>query len=104
MDAISSKEFTDLELGICSGFVKTFPTKSKALGEASAFGWSGKVVRVARRFETVWIVGRIDFQPETAGSLEWDVLRIPALYYEDKGGVKTQPVLKCRRLRKEAAA
>ena len=99
MAHITSKEFTNLETGIDSGFVRTFPNRAAALSVASEFGWAGRVVRIARRFEVVWIVGAMDFQPDTAGTLEWDVLRVPALHYENG----EQPVLKCRRLRRDAA-
>jgi len=99
MTTIVSKEFNDLEAGIAAGFVKTFPDKKSALLRASEFGWGGRALRISRRFETVWIVGEISFQPDEVGPLVWDVLHIPALRYD---GAK-QPVLKCRRLRKVAA-
>ena len=79
MKTIASKEFSDLEAGIAAGFVKTFPNKQAALLAASEFGWSGRALRISRRFESVWIVGQISVQPDELGPLVWEVLHIAAL-------------------------
>lgn len=99
--AVKSIEFSDLETGINSGFIRTFATKADALKEAAKFGWGGRAIRVSRRFESVWIVGQFDIQPDEVGTLTWDVLRIPELNFRSTNGIQRQAVLRCRKLRKE---
>lgn len=101
MAAVKSTEFADLEVGISSGFVRTFRTKAAALKEAGEFGWGGRAIRVSRRFEVVWIVGELDVQPDEVGNLLWDVLRVPELKYRKADdGVMRQAVLRCRKFRR----
>ncbi len=87
----SNDFFPSIEKSI-EGGVKTFRTKSDALKAGSAFGWRC-AVKVARRFETVWIVGRVDFQNSYENDLAFQILRIPMLKYENS----MQPILTLRR-------
>lgn len=99
MDSINGNDwFPNLAAAIDSGDVKTFPTKDTALDAAMRYGWGKHVVRVEKRFERVWIVGTVDFQPDTEKDIEFQSLRIPLLRYDTgNDGIKYQPVVKFRR-------
>ena len=87
----SSDFFPTIERAIISG-VKTFRTKQDAITAGSEYGWRC-AVKVARRFETIWIVGKLDFQDSYENDIAFKCLRIPMLKYEN--GV--QPILILRK-------
>lgn len=88
--------FPSLDAAISHGDVAAFGTRAKAAAKAKEFGWAGKTVKVRRRFETVYLVGSIDFQDSTEGNICFKVLRLPMLRYETVNGVKKQPILEVR--------
>jgi len=90
----SSEWFPDLDAAISSGDIKSFPSKKAALEYAKEYKWI-RAVRVERRFENVWIIGLLDFQPDDENGILFDVLRVPMLRWID--GV--QPVVKFRKPR-----
>lgn len=51
--------FPSLESAIFDMVIKTFRTKKHAMVYALTLGseWGGKVLKIKRRFETIWIVG-----------------------------------------------
>ena len=53
---LTTKELEDL---ITQGKVTLFRTKKETTKAAKLIGWSGKCVKIERRFEDVWIVGEI---------------------------------------------
>lgn len=90
----------NIDKAIESGPITAFKTKKEAVEKSREFGWLGKVVHIQRRFEKIWIVGDIDFQPSKELDLIFDQLRVPLLRYEkSQMGVDVQPVIKFRKLR-----
>lgn len=77
--------------------VRVFSTKQAAIAAAKQFGWKS-AIKVARRFDTCWIVGKFDFQPDEVAGITFEVLRVPLLRYETGvDGIQRQPVLDTRR-------
>ena len=103
MDIINIQDnwFPRLDPVIAAGVIRIFPTKKRALEVAKKYGWGGRVIKIARRFESGWIVGQISFQPETTPTGDvCDVLNVPLLRYEkNTNGVEYQPVARFRKLR-----
>jgi hypothetical protein len=96
MKKIKSKGwFPDLDKAISSGDIKAFGSSTQAQEAAIKYGWGKNVIKVERRFEYVYIVGTLDFQPDVEFGVETQPLRVPLLRY-DKGedGIKFQPVVK----------
>lgn len=97
-DISSQGWFPDLDRCICAGAVRVFRTKNEAQAAAREFCWTGKVQRLVRRFEVVWIVGAVNFQPSYAAGVKQDVLRVPLLCWDkNEFGTKFQPVAEFRR-------
>lgn len=94
--AIQSKGwFPCLEKAIASGELPSFPTKRAAEAAGKVYGWK-TALKVSRRFETIWLVGKEDFQPDYELDIEFRVLRLPLLRWDTVSGVKQCPVLKVR--------
>lgn len=90
--------FPNLDNAISSGDIKCFGTQRQAAETASQFGWERHIVKVQRRFERVYIIATLDFQPDKEGDIEFQSLRVPALkYVTGNDGIKYQPVIKFRR-------
>lgn len=89
----SSDFFPTIENSILNAVVKTFRTKRDAIVTGSQFGWR-RAVKVVRRFETVWIIGAIDFQNTEENGITFQCLRLPMLKFEQV----TQPILILRRI------
>jgi len=86
--------FPDLGKFMEKEIIRRFCTKKEALATASQFGWAGKVLHIKRRFETIWVVGEVQFQPEyVLTGVSFYVAEFPLLKFVD--GV--QPVLKIRK-------
>jgi hypothetical protein len=86
----------NIETAIAGG-VRTYATKTRALSAGKAFGWRS-AVRIQRRFERVWVVGAVDFQPTTHQGESVECLRIPLLRWDrDERGIEFCPVLVLRR-------
>jgi hypothetical protein len=73
--------FPTIESAILSG-VPTFRTKTEAMKAGSKFGLRC-ALKVARRFETIWIVGKIDFQDSYENGIPFQCLRLPLLKFEN---------------------
>lgn len=94
--------FPNLDAAISSGDIRTFRTAKSARIEAVKWGWNNSLVRIQRRFESVYIIGILDLQTECdICGIEHQVLRIPALKYVERNGVKSQPVIKFKRVKSE---
>jgi hypothetical protein len=97
--------FPKLDTAIGERAIHAFPNKKAAIEAATKFGWGSNVVRVGRRFERIWIVGRVDFQPEEVAGVTKDVLRVPMLRYETgQDGIERQPVVEFRKVRRKEGA
>lgn len=82
-----------IEQAIRDDVIKTFRTKKDALAHAQNFGWK-HALKIKRRFETVWVVGKKDFQPTIKAGLTLDSYRIPMLKWEKNSfGVNFCPIL-----------
>jgi len=93
----SSDFFPTIENAILNSGVKVFKTKRAALAVGKQFCWH-RAVKVARRFETVWIVGAIDFQDTYENGIAFQTLKIPMLRYENQA----QPILTLRRFKEKS--
>jgi hypothetical protein len=95
--------FPNIDLAIGERLIPSFPTKKVAIEAARKFGWRANVVRIIRRFEKVWVVGRVDFQPSYEGGLRFEVLRVSLLRWDDApcGSYKMCPVATFRKYVKE---
>lgn len=80
----------------------TFPTKNAAVNAGAAFGWR-TAVRIERRFENVWVVGKKCFQSDHSAGLNFETFRFPLLRWEKEGGITKCPILSVRRFKQEAA-
>ncbi|HGY5183056.1 hypothetical protein [Citrobacter sp. RHBSTW-00881] len=78
----------------------TFSTKNAAIKAGSEFGWRA-AVRIERRFETVWMVGKKEFQDDNSAGLQFDAYRFPLLKWVKENGVEKCPVLSVRRYKQE---
>lgn len=78
--------------------VPGFRTRAEALAEGSLFGWR-TAIRLQRRFEQIWVVGKMDFQPDTVDGAVCDVFRLPLLRWETEHGKCFCPVLSVLRTR-----
>jgi len=86
--------FPSIDKAIESGCIRTFGTQRQAIEAATSVGWGKRAIKTERRFERVWIVGTIDFQPDETAGVVSDVLRVPLLkYVTGDDGVKYQPVI-----------
>ncbi|WP_410376954.1 hypothetical protein [Enterobacter sp. CPE_E423] len=81
--------------------VPTFPTKNAAVSAGAAFGWR-TAIRLNRRFENVWVVGKKCFQGDHSAGLNFEAYRFPLLRWEKDGGITKCPVLSVRRFNPEA--
>ncbi|ECD1675981.1 hypothetical protein MYF05_002749 [Salmonella enterica] len=82
--------------------VPTFPTKYAAIQAGAQFGW-GTAIRIERRFENVWVVGKKCFQNDHSAGLNFEAYRFPLLKWEKEGGITKCPILSVRRFKQEAA-
>ena len=100
---ISDKDwFPSLSSVVENGIIRRFLTQKMAIEASHKYGWGNRIIRVERRFERVWLVGAIDFQPEEIAGVTTDVLRLPLLHYETgEDGIQYQPVLALRRIRRK---
>lgn len=105
MNELRHTDFDDFSPHISSVLLEVpqFRTKKEALLEGAKFGWKS-AVRLHRRFESVWVVGKKDFQPDEVGKnilsspIRIECFRFPLLRWEhDERGVQFVPVLVCRR-------
>lgn len=78
--------------------VPQFRTKQAAIEEGKKYGWN-TAIKVEKRFESCWVVGKKDFQDSCEGELTFECYRFPLLKWEDINGVKTNPVLTCRKFK-----
>ena len=100
MLTIEHSEFDDFSPSLRSVLleVPNFPNKSAALSEGKNYGWTS-AIRIKKRFEWVWVVGKKDFQDdEIADSIAVECLKFPLLKWErDSRGIEYVPVVTCRR-------
>jgi len=99
MNKINDREwFPSLGNAIETGEIRAVGTKREALETAAQFGWGRRVLMVERRFERVYVVGTVDFQPQREGDLEFQTIRMPLLRWErGEDGIKYQPVVTLRK-------
>ncbi|MCK7131593.1 hypothetical protein L8O22_22005 [Enterobacter roggenkampii] len=82
--------------------VPTFPTKTAAVNAGAEFGWR-TAIRIVRRFENVWVVGKKFLQGDHSAGINFEAYRFPLLRWEKEGGVTKCHVLSVRRFKPEAA-
>lgn len=94
-DIIPGEWWPNLESAIVEKDIPSFPTKSAAQAAAKAFGWEQyRVVRVIRRFEKIWIVATVDFQPSYEAGILFKTLRVSLLKWEKRpDGITHCPVV-----------
>ena len=68
--------------------------KKAAIEAGKAYGWR-EAVKIRRRFESVWVVGKKDFQNDEVAGVDAEVFRFPMLTFVDGA----QPVIKVRRFK-----
>ncbi|WP_115791299.1 hypothetical protein [Escherichia coli] len=83
--------------------VPTFPTKNAAVNAGAPFGWR-TAVRIERRFENVWVVGKKCFQSDRSAGLNFEAYRFPFLRWEKEGGITKCPILSVRRFKQESTS
>ena len=70
-----------------------FPNKKLAIEQGKKFGWKD-CIKIKRRFETVWVVGKKDFQPTEIAGITHDNYRFPMLKWErDNRNIQFNPVV-----------
>lgn len=82
---LKSTDWPSLEKAVFRGDVQTFRTKRAALDAGRPFGWAS-AVRLVRRFETVWLCGRLDFQAADDRSPAYSTFRVPRLQWSRDNG------------------
>lgn len=93
---LKSNEWPSLERAVSLGDVKTFRTKRAALDAGRPFGWAS-AVRLVRRFETVWLCGRLDFQAADDNAPTYSTFRAPRLQWIIDRGIQRVAVTIFRR-------
>ena len=84
-----TKEIDNL---ILDRIILSFRTQKKAQMAGKKFGWNC-ALKINRRFETIWIVGKKEFQPAYIAGIAHDQYRIPLLRWErDNRGIEFCPV------------
>lgn len=92
--------FPNIDNAIADGVIPAFGTQEMAIEAASKYGWGRKILRVDRRFERIYIVGVLDFQPRDIAGVTVDTLRVPLLRWETGyDGIKYNPVVEFRKPR-----
>lgn len=71
-----------VDAAIFAKIIPTFRTKKAATEHGKKYGWND-AFRVNRRFESVWVVGKKDFQPTYIGDLRFDTYRLPLFQFEN---------------------
>lgn len=94
--SFNENHLLNMKLDEIISITPTFPTKKEAVKAGSEYGWSTAIC-IRRRFETVWLVGKQDFQNDSVGRVEFEVFRFPLLRWEKIDGVSRCPVLSVRR-------
>lgn len=84
---------------ICSS-VPTFPTKNAAVNAGAPFGWR-TAVRIERRFENVWAVGKKCFQSDHSAGLNFEAYSFPLLKWEKENGITKCPILSVRKFKQD---
>ena len=97
IDTTKKEWFPDLDSAIEYREIPSFLTSKMARETAMKYGWGNKIIKLERRFERIYIVGVIDFQPEIENDIQFEVMRVPMLKYETKNGIQYQPVVKFRK-------
>ena len=62
--------------------IRQFRTKQSALDYGKRFGWN-VAIRVAKRFETVWVVGKEDFQEKIIAGIAFNTAKLPLFTYRN---------------------
>lgn len=93
---LRSREWPALEKAVFKGDVPTFRTKRAALDAGRPFGWAS-AVRLIRRFETVWVCGRLNFQATDEHASVYSTFRVPKLQWSRHSGIQRVVVTTYRR-------
>jgi hypothetical protein len=72
---------------------KNIRNKKAAMLAAKEFRWKD-VIKLKRRFEHVWIVGKADFEPTYKAGIAFKAYSVPMLRWEKNLGVTFCPVFK----------
>lgn len=95
---IKSNDYMMLEEYIMNGLIKTHRTKKDAQKYASSIGWPQyHVVKVERRFETIWIVAATHIQNDVIAGMEFKKYICPTGKYEYKNGTNQMIVLEVKK-------
>ena len=82
-----------LDHPIRDGIVRTFRTRKDAETAGKAYGWRC-AIRLDRRFEKIWVVGKKDFQPTYIIGIAHDQYHFPLLRWEkDSSKIEYCPIL-----------
>jgi len=96
---IKSSDYTMMEFNIINNLIPTFRTKKDAQKFASSIGWQQyNVVRVERRFETVWIVAQTHIQPKVIAGINFETYTCPSGEYEFRNGTQQMIVFECKKM------
>lgn len=71
-----------VEYAIKEGLIKTYRTKKDAQDAARPFGWVGSVFRHQRRFERIWLIGKIYTHTEYVDKELVKMCRFPSLTWD----------------------
>ena len=78
--------------------IQAFLTKKEAQAYATSIGWPRfNVVKVAKRFETVWIVAQGCHQSRFIAGMEFEFFLLPTGNYEVKNGSNQMIVLEVKK-------
>ena len=87
MTIVKSSDYFTLDSLIGNKVIKAFPTKKDCQNYAKSINWIGyNVLKVSRRFETVWIVAQTSHQQVNIAGVYFEELRLPTGTYEYKNG------------------
>lgn len=92
-DQLHYKQVMSITVEEIASAVPMFPTKKAAIAEGKKYGWAS-AIKMHRRFESVWVVGKKSFQNDEVAGVSMEVFRLPMLRFENGA----QPVLRVTRL------
>lgn len=85
----------DFDFPVSISSIKTFRTAKDARSAATSIGWLGcHILRIKKRFETVYIVGQWFMEGETICGFNFDAFLVPLFEYGDNHGIKYMKTIK----------
>lgn len=98
METLSYTDKLSLNFSELKNTLPKFATKAQAIVAGKKYGWS-TAIRLDDRFERLWVVGNVSFQPTYVAGIENIQYNFPLLRWDKKNCVEFCPVIKAHRIK-----